>query len=61
MNIYSYHRREIKLLMNELDEEKKMRLSLQVRVPNHMPFSLYSPHGHLHRATGVGSQTTCVL
>ncbi|GAA6093485.1 SH3 domain-containing kinase-binding protein 1 [Tachysurus ichikawai] len=26
------HKREIKLLMNELDEEKKMRLSLQVEV-----------------------------
>ncbi|XP_042603510.1 uncharacterized protein LOC122141200 isoform X1 [Cyprinus carpio] len=26
------HKREIKLLMNELDEEKKMRLSLQIEV-----------------------------
>lgn len=67
MKMYLCHRREIKLLMSELDEEKKMRLSLQVnttvtlrgRVPNHMPCSLFSPHKHHHRSTVGVSQTTC--
>ncbi|XP_058614982.1 SH3 domain-containing kinase-binding protein 1 isoform X2 [Onychostoma macrolepis] len=40
------HKKEIKLLMNELDEEKKMRLSLQVSVKmNREPISVMNSVG----------------